>query len=111
MQSWRKEVLGVLKSPVLDILNPVEYKAFQTYPHYVPCDALVTSLFIHPGIVRKASDWHAAIELDGQQTRGQLVLDHLHENAHNVKIIEQIEVEDLKRLFLWVCGAGGVEIV
>lgn len=103
-QSWRTDVLGKLKSPILDFLNRIEYKAFRHFTHYIPCDALVSSLFIHPGMVTKASDWHVTVELNGRETRGQLVLDHLRNNDYNARIIEQISEDDMKSMLLWVCG-------
>lgn len=94
----------MIKSPILDLLNRIEYKAFQNFKQYIPCDALVTSLFIHPEIVTKATEWHATVELNGRETRGQLVLDHLKENRANVRIVEKIDEEDMKTIMLWVCG-------
>lgn len=82
----------------------MEFKAFRTFTNYIPCDALVTSLFIHPGLCLESSEWHVAVELSGRETRGQLVLDHLQENENNAKIIERIDAEDLKTIMLWVVG-------
>lgn len=95
------------------MLNPVEYKAFREFTNYIPCDALVACLFMHPGLVIKDSHWHVVVELNGRETRGQLVLDHLQENENNARIIERINAEDLKSILLWTCGDKGamVEIV
>lgn len=109
-QNWRTDVLGALKSPILDFLNRIEYKAFRNFTHYIPCDALVTCSFIHPGMITKASDWHVTVELHGRETRGQLVLDHLRNNETNARIIEQISQEDMKSMLLWVCGDPDVDV-
>lgn len=102
-----------MDSPITKFLNPVEFKAFVHFTHYIPCDAMVSVLFIHPGGVEKSSNWHVTVELNGKETRGQLVLDHLKESPDNARIVERICEEDMKTIMLWVCGdpSANVEIV
>lgn len=88
----------------------MEFKAFASFDEYIPCDALVSCLFIHPGFVTKASEWHVAVELCGKETRGQFVLDHLKSNKNNAKIVERVDAEDLKTLLLWVVGDPAAEV-
>lgn len=104
-------MLAAVESPIIAFLNPVELKAFREFTNYIPCDALVACLFIHPAFALVASEWHVVVELNGQETRGQLVLDHLKEKANNAKIVERVDEEDLKKIMLWTCGAEGIEIV
>lgn len=91
----------------------MEFKAFRDFANYIPCDALVTSLFIHPGLAVESSEWHAVVELTGTETRGQVVLDHLKENKNNARIVERVSEEDLKTILMWTAGDEGttVEIV
>lgn len=113
IQSWRKDVLGKTQSPIIDLLNPVEYKAFRNFSGYIPCDAMVACLFVHPEVIVKSSQWHVTVELNGKETRGQMVLDHLQQNKTNASIIERVSEEDIKKIMLWVCGhpEGNVEII
>lgn len=90
----------------------MEFKAFVKFTNYIPCDALVAALFIHPSFAVESSDWHCVVELNGRDTRGQLVLDHLRDNANNATIVERVCPEDLKTILMWVVGVEGeVEII
>lgn len=91
----------------------MEHKAFREFTNYIPCDALVSCAYLLPEFVVKSSDWHVTVELNGRETRGQLVLDHLQENTNNARIIEVVDEAHLKTFLLWICGDSSthVEIV
>lgn len=67
-----------------------------------PCDAFVSAIFLKPEeIIQKSKNCHATVELYGNLTRGQVVIDHLNKNQKNIIIVEQIDVDKCKQLFLW----------
>lgn len=90
----------------MEIENPafqLVTKAEQQIPYYnctgfwETCDPLLVMAYLYPEeAVIKASQHNATVELRGIHTRGQLVLDHLKKNAHNVIIIESVN----KKLFM-----------
>lgn len=51
--------------------------------------------------VQSKKQYHATIELQGLHTRGQMVLDHLKKNNHNVTIIETFNEEEFKKVLHW----------
>lgn len=85
----------------MEIGNPafeLVTKAERQIPYYncrtefwETCDPLLVMAYLYPEeAVIKASEHNATVELHGIHTRGQLVLDHLKKNAHNVIIIESV---------------------
>lgn len=67
-----------------------------------PCDAFLTAVFLFPEkCVRAKQQYHATIELHGHYTRGQMVLDHIRKNDHNVTIVEALDEEEFKNILLW----------
>lgn len=98
----------------MELLNEPEIKVFQhnNCVKWNPCDAFVSAIFLQPEqIIRKSKNCHATVELSGNLTRGQVVIDHLNRNQKNITIVEQVDVENCKRLFLWTADADDDESV
>lgn len=103
---WRFEEMGSIDNNITQLMNPVDHKIFveREKIYFKPYDAVATAVFLCPEIVGVIGSWHASVELHGSQTRGQLVLDHLKSKTSNVKIVERIDQEMLKKLLLWTVG-------
>lgn len=72
----------------------------------MPCDAYLTAAFLFPEkCIRKKQNIHVTVELHGIHTRGQMVLDHLGKNDHNVTIIELLNEEDIQKMLQWTATA------
>lgn len=64
------------------------------------CDAyLVATVFYPNTTITKSRLVHADIELTGKYTRGQLILNHLPRGENNVKLIDELSVEGIKKAF------------
>lgn len=50
--------------------------------------------------IKKVNPYRATIELHGDYTRGQMVIDH-SSNSYNVAVIEEINEEEFKKILLW----------
>lgn len=102
---WRLGILaGKDSNEILKLLNDAEIKAYSGEAKWLPCDSFLAALMLFPEeMIVSKSLWHATIELCGQHTRGQMVLDHLKngENIENVQIIEEISDERFKQIALW----------
>lgn len=87
----------------MELLNEAEIKVFQLNKctKWNPCDAFVSAIFLKPEIILKSKSCHATVELSGNLTRGQVVIDHLNKNRENITIVKQVDVEKCKKLFLW----------
>lgn len=103
---WRMEELGALDNEITKMLNALDQVMYveRKKVHFRPCDAMLTAVFLCPEMIQVEGDWHATVELQGKHTRGQLVLDHLKANKSNVRIVEKIDEELLKKLLLWTVG-------
>uniref|UniRef100_A0A1A9VIJ3 IU_nuc_hydro domain-containing protein n=1 Tax=Glossina austeni TaxID=7395 RepID=A0A1A9VIJ3_GLOAU len=113
---WRFETFGKCAAkvnPVADILNTVESAQFSTKAAWNPCDALLVAAFLFDKqIIRKESFWHCTVDLTSC-TRGQMVLDHLHEidkNAENVHLIELLDAEFFQCAAEWAMGLRDLNV-
>lgn len=101
---WRREVLGKEDNPCVRMLNRIEdsraAKVKKKFVHYIMCDAFLAGIVLVPRIAKDVVLWHADIELGGDKTRGQVVLDHLILNKPNVNLIHDFDSEMLKELLL-----------
>lgn len=101
--AWRLEEQGVLSNGTAKLLNALDHVMY-TLPKrqfFKPCDAILTAVSLSPEVAEVTTDWHASVELHGQHTRGQLVLDHLRKRTANVRIVEKVSAEAFKALLLW----------
>jgi inosine-uridine nucleoside N-ribohydrolase len=102
---WRIKELAGNNNPYTNLLDPIEIKAYQNIlPNWTPCDNFLASCFISRKMIKKSTIRHVTIELAGNHTRGQMVIDHLTKNPPNALVIEEIDVELFKKFMLWVCG-------
>ncbi|GAB0093126.1 uncharacterized protein DMENIID0001_081910 [Sergentomyia squamirostris] len=108
---WRLNVLGAKTSQIVKFLNAMEKKLYVDFTEWVPCDAFLTAAFLTRNtIVEKISEWNATVELAGFNTRGQLILDHLHKKPKNLKIIEKINQETFQDMVLWTAGHDFIDV-
>lgn len=103
---WRLEELGSIENHITKLMNALDHTFYVVHDrtYFRPCDALLAAVFLCPELVEVAAEWHANVELQGQHTRGQLVLDHLKSRTNNVRIVEKINMELFKKMCLWVVG-------
>lgn len=110
--NWRLDVLGAMAAntcSAIEIMNKVERAQWlpSNYKGWIPCDALLVAAFLFENmLVKKKSNWHAMVDLTGH-TRGQMILDHLHEVEKfpkNVHIIELLDADVFKKIAQWAVG-------
>nr|XP_012230317.1 PREDICTED: inosine-uridine preferring nucleoside hydrolase-like [Linepithema humile] len=101
---WRREVLGKEDNPCVRMMNRIEdsrrAKTKKHFVNYIMCDAFLAGIVLIPHIAKEVVSWHADIELSGNRTRGQVVLDHLLSTRPNVNLIHDFDSEILKELLL-----------
>ncbi|XP_011695317.1 PREDICTED: inosine-uridine preferring nucleoside hydrolase-like [Wasmannia auropunctata] len=101
---WRRDVLGKIDKPCVHMMNAIEdsrrAQGKKFFPYYTMCDAFLAGIVLVPRMARNVVAWHADIELGGNRTRGQVVLDHLLSNKPNVHLIHSFDSEDFKRILL-----------
>ena len=104
---WRIAKLSSNNNPFTTLLDPIEIQAYtkrNILHRWTPCDNFLACCFIDPRMITKMEKWHVTVELSGNHTRGQMILDHRKENAANAFVIESIDTELFKKFMLWVCG-------
>lgn len=105
---WRLNVIGNVQNKFVQFLNIVERKLYSQYDSWMVCDALLAAAYLFPKCIKKARSCHATVELAGHFTRGQVVVDHLKTNPHNVKIIELLCSASCKDALLWTANPDKV---
>lgn len=98
---WRLNVVGAEQDKFVQFLNAVERKLYAEFVMWQVCDGLLAAALIFPGCIKETQDWHATVELGGNFTRGQVVLDHMKTNTKNVQIITMLCSKTVKEAFLW----------
>ena len=110
LQNFRYNEIANIKSPVTDLMNPVDESIYrpQTFRiQWNPCDAFLISAFLEKEkAVRKSKECLATVELNGEMTRGQLVICHMtgSPNNFNVTMIEQVNSDICKEMLLWTAS-------
>lgn len=90
----------------MQLLNKAEEFVYTNRDTYRPCDAYLTAVFLFPDkCIRKQHRNHVTVELHGFHTRGQMVLDHMGQNNHNVTIIELLNEDEFQKALLWTASA------
>ncbi|XP_054014099.1 pyrimidine-specific ribonucleoside hydrolase RihA-like [Hylaeus anthracinus] len=101
---WRQKVFGQIEKPCIQLMNDIEDGCSKTrkkhFPTYIVCDAILAGILLRPKIAQDVVEYHADIELSGNRTRGQVVLDHLLSNKPNVFLIQRFDSEMFKDLLI-----------
>ncbi|XP_029176926.1 uncharacterized protein LOC114945014 isoform X2 [Nylanderia fulva] len=97
---WRRDVLGKINTPCVLMMNKIEDgRRVQVKKHflsYIACDAFLAGIVMRPEMAKEVISWHADVELGGNKTRGQVVLDHMLFNKPNVNLINDFDSEMFK---------------
>jgi len=101
--TWRKEVFGKIDSDKIRFLNKIEepwYSGELYKEHWIACDQIIMAVFLDDSCVVKRQKYWATVELTGEYTRGQMVVekradasDKLRANVDIVRILEKTEVQ------------------
>jgi len=104
--SFRFNEIANIKSFVTDLMNPVDEAIFKpkNKAMWNSCDAFLVAVFLlKDKAIEKLRKCFASVELNGEMTRGQVVIYHQtgSEKEYNVTMIENIKSESCKNLLLW----------
>lgn len=102
LKEWRMKVLNSNGNHVTNFMDPIDAKTV-LYGNHINCDFYLISCFLVRDIIKKTRRVHAAVELAGNNTRGQVVIDHHGTNEPNVTFIDKIDAEMMKRFMMWIC--------
>jgi len=97
-------VLGKINALCVHMLNKIEHgrdaQAKKHFNFYISCDAFLAGIVLNCDMARNVTPWHANIELYGQWTRGQIVLDHLLSHKPNINLIHDFDSELFKETLM-----------
>jgi purine nucleosidase len=70
-------------------------------PVYTSCDLLAMATVVDGSVAMTTEDVYATVELNGQHTRGQMVVDwgHMMDQGANITIVTSVDVAKAKELF------------
>lgn len=106
-------ILGSIESPFVQLLNRVERALLvpRGVKRWLVCDALAVAIYLFPHLmVMEHELFHAAVELTGIHTRGQMVIDHLRREEANANIITKINIDYYQKIIAWTGGLRGVHM-
>ncbi|XP_051173343.1 inosine-uridine preferring nucleoside hydrolase-like [Leptopilina boulardi] len=105
---WRKEVFGQIDTPVVHLMNAIEAEILSSpekmLPFYTPCDVFLAAVVLNPKMVTNLVPYHIDIELNGNKTRGMVVIDHFMTNESNAHIIKDFDSEIFKNFLLFAAN-------
>jgi inosine-uridine nucleoside N-ribohydrolase len=61
-------------------------------------DAFLVAVFLNPKVILTARPFNVTVELAGNFSRGQMILDHLFAHPSNCRIVETIDQELFKTM-------------
>lgn len=101
-KDWRFNVIGNVNNKFIQFLNDVERKLYKDFDSWLVCDALLAAAALFPECILKMHQCHATVELGGQHTRGQVVIDHTKKMPNNVTIISKLCSKKIREIFQWI---------
>ncbi|XP_061390538.1 uncharacterized protein LOC133325834, partial [Musca vetustissima] len=110
--NWRFEVLSKDDSKVMHFMNTVENSFTRPlgYAKWIICDAVLVAAFLFLElIITRSPLYHATVELAGQHTRGQMVLDHKRKDEGNASVIMSVHKDNYRQIVAWTGGVLGDE--
>ncbi|XP_073833708.1 nucleoside hydrolase-like [Musca autumnalis] len=105
--NWRFEVLSKVDSKVMQLMNTVETSFLRPlgYVKWIICDAILVAAFLFPEVlITKSRLYHATVELAGQHSRGQMILDHKRKDEGNSRIVMSLHKERYQKIVAWTGG-------
>lgn len=108
-QDWRKNVLGILSSPEVQLLNKAEQQQLQEDVLYWECaDCLAAAVIVDPSIIKEHATFHARVAEDGTVSKGAVFVDYKgrEESTPNVVIVRCIDVDHYKKILLSTIGGA-----
>ncbi|MBI5961751.1 MAG: nucleoside hydrolase, partial [Chloroflexi bacterium] len=70
-------------------------------PGFLLPDPLAMAVTLDSTLVQHSDDYYVTVELQGERTRGQTVVDYygLHEHAPNVSVVTVIDIDEVCQMF------------
>jgi len=77
---------------------------------YRSCDGYAMAMVIDRSVVQSAEPVYTTVELSGQLTRGQMVVDWdgLLQQACNALVVKELDIDKIQNLFMLMVRPGGV---
>ncbi|GLV39241.1 uncharacterized protein CBL_06291 [Carabus blaptoides fortunei] len=98
---WRFNTLGKVNHPTMNLLNAAEKRIYEDMEKFWwPCDAFLVAAFLFPDVAKTSLNCHASVELHGNRTRAQMVINHTKELKPNVAVITELNLDLFKSILL-----------
>uniref|UniRef100_A0A8D9B3E1 Inosine-uridine preferring nucleoside hydrolase n=2 Tax=Cacopsylla melanoneura TaxID=428564 RepID=A0A8D9B3E1_9HEMI len=103
---WRYGTLGACDHPCISLLNRVEKVCTERaltmgYNTWLSADSVLCACFLDEKVITVSYEAFCSVELSGDLTRGQTVVDVVHSKTPNVRMIATIDEKMVKDILLW----------
>jgi inosine-uridine nucleoside N-ribohydrolase len=103
LQDWRLKVLSNNQNPITTFMDPIDQNV-EVDGNFAAFDAYLVACCLFPKSMTKVQQTYVSVELAGNFTRGQMVIDHQKVEKPNATVIQKIDAEKFKQFLLWICG-------
>lgn len=102
-KGFRFGKMNLISSDILKLMDSIE-ENINHGENFLPCDAFLIGSFCFPQMIKKMKHHNVSVELNGKETRGQMILDHGKTEKPNAYVIEEVDAEMFKNFLCYVCG-------
>jgi len=110
LQDWRLNVLGKQNTPECDFMNLIEKNLLEGRVKvegiWRPHDSTVTAALIEPSVVKSSVSHPVWMELHGQHTKGQLVIDYNSKEESHIRIITGMDGPLFQKMLIWTLNSN-----
>lgn len=102
---FRFGLLNSIPNDFLKLMDLIEENSHYRN-NFLPCDAFLIACYFFPQMIKQMKHHNVSVELNGKETRGQMLLDHrrTEKPKKNAHVIEEVDAEFFKKVLLSVCG-------
>lgn len=106
-QEWRYDTLGASDKQYISLLNRCERGISDRaiglgYTKWLSADSVLCACFLDDKTITVSYEAFCTVELNGELTRGQTVVDVVQSKITNVRMIDTVDEKLIMDMLLWV---------
>lgn len=96
----------------MDLITEAEWSVYskQESSNWVSADGFLAGAMLFPETILVQNEYNANIELHGELTRGQVVIDHSNKDEINAVFVEKFDYEKFKEVLIQAASAQSYKV-